>query len=334
MFYNKLSWKGVIVSKCFSWFSALFIFASLPALAQSYPNKPVRLVVPFAAGGGGDVIGRPLAQRLSTALGQQVIVDNRPGASGMIASSLVARSRPDGYTLQLTSQTTHAVAPSLYKAVITYKVTDFTPISLVAFLPIVLVTNPNFAPKSVKELIAYLRENKKVSWASGGTGAALHLAGEMFNKMAGVSPVAIQYNGEGPAIIEVIGGGQLPYMFATLSAAMPHIRSGKLRALAVTTAKRSSVLTDVPTIAEETLPGYEAGVWYGVFGPAGIPRDIVTKLNKELRAIQNDPATKASLAQSGYESLTNTPEEFVAFVNAENTKWAKVIEDLGLNKEQ
>jgi tripartite-type tricarboxylate transporter receptor subunit TctC len=299
--------------------------------AQTYPNKPIQLVVSYPAGGATDNIGRLVAESLGARLGQRVFIENRGGASGMLGAGYVAKARPDGYTLIIATATTHAVDPTLFKDVITYDaIKDFTPISYVGYTPLVLVTNPSVPASSVKELIAYIKsKNGNISFADGGTGSVPHMAGELFNSLAGIKVQAVPYKGDAPATNDVVGG-HLPYMFAHLPVALPFIKSGRLKAIGVTTSNRSAFAPDIPTIAEQGLPNYSIVTWWGIFGPAKLPQEIVTKVNRALQDGLNESETKKGFFTRGYVISTNEPEEFAKFVKDENEKWHKVIVDSGL----
>jgi tripartite-type tricarboxylate transporter receptor subunit TctC len=314
--------------------AALLLLAAAPAGAQSYPDKPIHMIVAYVPGGATDLVARMVGQRLGDALGQPVIVDNKPGASGMIGSQYVAKASPDGYTLQIVTQTTHAVAVTLYKQVIGYDpLKDFTPISLTATSPLVLIANPDFPVKSVKDLVAYLKERSgQVNFGTGGIGSTPHMAGELFNMMAGVKVVPVPYKGENPGITDVIGG-QLPYMFCNLPAGMPHVKAGKLKALAVTSAQRTPIAPELPTVAEQGIPGYETATWWGFVGPAGMPKEIVERLNKELTKIATEPELKSKFVELGYELTSTTPEQFSAYMKSEIEKWGKVVEAAGIKPE-
>jgi tripartite-type tricarboxylate transporter receptor subunit TctC len=310
------------------------MFAVTSAHAQTYPDRPIQLVVAYPPGGATDIIGRFVAESLGELLGQRVFVENRGGASGMMGAGYVAKSAPDGYTLIIATATTHAVDPYLFKDVIPYDaIKDFTPISFVGYTPLVLVTHPSVPASSVQELIAYVKsKNGNISYADGGTGSVPHMAGELFSAMAGIKIQAVPYKGDAPATNDVVGG-HLPYLFAHLPVALPLIKSGRLKALGVTTSKRSDFAPDIPTIAEQGLPGYEIVTWWGIFGPAGMPKDVIAKLNGALRDGLSRPETAKRFFTRGYVTSTNSPEEFAAFVGAENVKWGKIVVDTGMHPE-
>ena len=301
-----------------------------PASAQgAYPTKPVRLVVPFPPGGTTDILARAVAQKLSETWGQQVIVDNRPGAGGNIGSELVAKSAPDGYTLLMGTVGTHAINPSLYAKMPYDHVKDFTPVILVAGVPNVLVVNPSLPVNSVSELIAYGKANpNKLNFASSGNGTSIHLSGELFRTMTGVQMTHVPYKGSSPALTDLIAG-QVQLMFDNLPSSLQFIRAGKLRALAVTSLERSSALPDVPTLAESGLPGFEASSWFGVLAPAGTPNDIIAKLNTAIAGWLATADAKEKLAAQGAIAAGGAPDAFVRHIAAETSKWAKVVKASG-----
>jgi tripartite-type tricarboxylate transporter receptor subunit TctC len=309
--------------------AALIVVAAPPASGQAaYPTKPVRLVVPFPAGGTTDILARAAAQKLFEAWGQQVIVDNRPGAAGNIGSELVARSAPDGYTLLMGTVGTHAINASLYAKMPYDHVKDFTPVILVAGVPNVLVVNPQLPVNSVSELIAYAKANPgKLNFASSGSGTSIHLSGELFKTMTGVQMTHVPYKGSAPALTDLIGG-QVQLMFDNLPSSLAFIKAGKLRALAVTSATRAAALPDVPTVAD-TIPGFEASSWFGVLAPAGTQRDIVMKINGEIAKWLASPDAKEKLAAQGANVAGGTPEDFAKHIQAETAKWAKVVKESG-----
>ena len=299
------------------------------ALAQAaYPSKPVRLVVPFPAGGTTDILARAAAQKLSEAWGQQVIVDNRPGAAGNIGAELVARAAPDGYTLLMGTVGTHAINPSLYAKMPYDHVKDFVPVILVAGVPNVLVVNPDLPVKTVPELIAYAKSNPgKLNFASSGSGTSIHLSGELFKSLTGVQMTHVPYKGSAPALTDLMGG-QVQLMFDNLPSSLAFIKAGKLRALGVTSAARAAALPDTPAVAD-TVPGFEASSWFGVLAPAGTPRDIVTKINAETAKWLASPDAKDKLASQGANAVGGAPEVFAKHIQTETTKWAKVVKDSG-----
>jgi tripartite-type tricarboxylate transporter receptor subunit TctC len=297
------------------------------AAAQNYPAKTVRMVVGYPPGGPTDVIARLVSQKLTQALGQQVIVDNRPGASGMIGAELTVRAAPDGYTL-LMVPVTYAVTPSLF-AKMTYDVEkDLAPVAQVAAAPFILVVHPTLPVKTVKDLITLDRRNPgQINFASASTGGMPHLAGELFNSMTGTKLVHIPYKGAAPATTDLISG-QVTLMFNNMLSAMPQVKAGRLRAVAVTSTKRSAAAPELPTIAE-TVPGYEASGWYGAFAPAATPRDIINRLNTEMNRAMKMPDVIQRLAGDGVEAVGTTPEQFAAYLKQEVAKWGKVVKASG-----
>jgi tripartite-type tricarboxylate transporter receptor subunit TctC len=297
------------------------------AQTARYPDKPIKILVGFAAGGGTDVAARILAQKMSEGLGQSVVVENRPGASGMIATEAVARSAPDGYTLMMGSQTTLAVAPILYRKFSVDGRKDFSAIAMAGISPLVLVVHPSVPAQSVKEVIAMARSKPGgIDFGSGGLGTTPHMAGELFAITAGIKMQHVAYRGEAPAINDLIGG-QLHLMFANLSAVIGTVKGGALRALAVTGVQRSDAVPDVPTVAEAALPGFEAATWFALVAPAGTPRDVVARLNVEVQRVIADADVKQRFAALGMTAERSVPDALDAFVAAEVGKWSKVIKD-------
>lgn len=308
---------------------ALLWLATSVAFAQGYPNKPVRMVVPFPPGGTTDILARAVGQKLSEAWGQQVVIDNRPGAGGNIGTDLVAKAPADGYTLLMGTVGTQAINASLYAKLPFDPVKDFAPVTLVASVPNVLVVNKTIPSNSVKELIALAKSKPgQLNFASSGNGTSIHLAGELFKSMTGISMTHIPYKGSAPALTDLIGG-QTNMMFDNLPSSMQHIKSGTLRALAVTSAKRSPALPDVPTVAESGVPGFEASSWFGVLAPAGTPKEIVAKINADIVKALAAPDIKERLSGQGAEPVGNSPEQFAAYIKTEIVKWAKVVKDSG-----
>ena len=301
--------------------------------AASYPAKPIRLVVPFPPGGATDILARAIGQRFSEVLGQPVIVDNRPGAGGNIGSELVAKAAPDGYTLLMGTVGTHAINPSLYAKMPYDHVKDFAPVILVAGVPNVLVVHPSVPARTVGEFITYAKANPgKLNFASSGSGTSIHLAGELFKVMAGVQMTHVPYKGSSPAIQDLLGG-QVQLMFDNLPSALPQIKAGKLRALAVTTANRTPALPDVPTVAEAGLPGFEASSWFGVLAPAGTPPAIIARLNAEGVKWLATPEAKEKMQNLGANAAGGTPDDFAAHIRAETVKWARVVKESGAKAE-
>jgi tripartite-type tricarboxylate transporter receptor subunit TctC len=302
---------------------------SVPASAQAYPTKSVRLIVPFPPGGSLDFAGRLIAQKLTEAWGHPVVVENKPGAGGNIGADLVAKSPPDGYTILLGALSTHAVNPSLYAKMPYDAVKDFAPITLIAVTPNVLVVNANSPVQNVKEFIAYTKANLgKLSFGSGSNGSAGHLAGELYKVETGTDAVHIPYKGGAPAT-QALMAGDTQFMFDNLANAMAQVKGGRLRALAVTTAKRSSLVPELPTMAEAGLPGFDISTWYGLFAPAGTPPPIVARWNADVSKILSTPNIRAQFIADGAEPSPDTPGEFAQFIAAELTKYARIVKASG-----
>ena len=299
--------------------------------AADYPDRPINLVVPFGPGSVTDTLARIAAKGLSDAMGQPVVVQNKPGAGGNIGAAEVARAEPDGYTLLLGPTSTNAVNPSLYKNLRFNPLRDFVAITNLATVANVLVVNPNVPAKTVRELIG-LVPSEHYSYASTGNGGSMHLSGELFNAMTKTQSLHVPYKGGGAALADLLPG-RVDMMFCNLPLCLPHIKSGQLRALAVTTSQRSALLPDTPSMAEAGLPGYEVNGWFGLFAPAKTDPAIVNKLNTEVRKILDMPEIKEQLLMQGAEPAGGTPEEFTQFVKAEHDKWAKVIQDAGISLE-
>jgi tripartite-type tricarboxylate transporter receptor subunit TctC len=290
------------------------------------------MIVPSSAGGGSDIVARIVAPKLGERLGQQVVVENRAGAGTMIGTEAVARATPDGYTL-LMGISTLATNPAIYRKVSYNALTDFAPITLVLSAPNVLVVHPSLPVKNVKELVWFSEARPgQINFASAGTGTNPHLTMELFLSMTKLKMVHIPYKGSAPAIIDLVAG-QVPVSMATMLTGLPHVRSGRLRALGVTSAQRTAVARDVPTIAESGVPGYEAVQWYGVLAPAQTPKDIVTRLHREMVAILQLPDVKERFAADGGDPGGNTPEEFARYLRSETDKWAKVVKGAGIKQE-
>ena len=299
------------------------------ALAQAYPTKPVTIIVPFAAGGTTDILARIIGQALTAELGQSVVVDNRVGAGGNIGGQAAAKAAPDGHTLFMGTVGTHAINASLYKKMPFDPVKDFAPLTRVANVPNLLVANPAQPYKSVKDLIAYAKANPgKVNFGSSGNGSSIHLSGELFKSLAKVDMQHVPYKGSAPAVTDLLGN-QIAIMFDNMPSAIQHVRSGKLVPLAVTTAKRSPELPNVPTIAEAGVPGYEATSWFGMFAPAGTPAPVLAKLNAAIVKVLAQPDVKKKINEQGAEVYSETPEQFAAFIQAESVKWGKVVKESG-----
>jgi tripartite-type tricarboxylate transporter receptor subunit TctC len=314
-----LRWAAMAAALC----------AAAPSLAQGFPEKPIRFVVGFTPGGPSDILARALGQKLGERWSQQVVIENRPGAGGNVAAEAVAKSAPDGYTWLLGNNSILATNQSLYRSLGYDAVKDFAPVSLVAVQPNILVVNPQVPAHSVTELITLAKKNPgKLNYASSGSGAAAHLAGELFKTMAGVDLVHVAYKGAQPALTDVIAG-QVQVMFATSASAIPFIHAGKLRALAVTTARRSASVPDLPTVSEAGVPGFEAITWHGVVVPAATPRPLVERLNRDIVGALAQPDLRERLAALGAEVRAGTPREFADYIASEIPKWSKVVRDSG-----
>jgi tripartite-type tricarboxylate transporter receptor subunit TctC len=303
------------------------------AQAQNFPSRPITLVIPFAPGGSTSIVGRGIADKMSELLGEKVVVDNRPGAGGTVGTKAVAKSEPDGYTLVLGYTGTLAIGPSLYKSVGYDPRKDFAPIGLIGNAPNSLVVHPSFPAKTVAELIAYAKANPaKVNFGSAGAGTASHITGEYFARSAGITLVHIPYKGTGPALTDLLGG-HIPMAFAPIPASHPNVSAGKLRALAVTSAARSSLLPDVPTMAEAGLPDFDASLYYGLATPAGTPRPVIDKLNKVLREALASDEVKRQLGADGTDITPGTPEDYAAFIDKDEKKWSQLVKASGVEQE-
>ncbi len=299
------------------------------AQAQAYPARPVRFVVPFSAGGPTDILARIVGQKLAEAWGQQVIIDNRPGAGSTLGTDIVAKADPDGYTVLFTTSG-HAINPSLYRKLPFDSVRDFAPITLVNSAPLMLVVHPAVAARTIKELVALARTKPgQLAYASSGSGGISHLAGHLFMTMAGVELTHVPYKGMAPAVSDVLGG-QVQMVFPDPIIAMPHVKAGKLRALGITGAKRLRLNPEIPTIAEAGVAGYDVTVWYGVFAPAGTPINVIKRLHADIVRALNLPEVRERLINEGGEPTGNTPEQFGAVVRADLMKWGKVVKDSGV----
>ena len=302
-----------------------------PVAAQTYPAKPIRFIVPFPPGGGNDLIARELSQHLTESLGQPMVVDNRPGASTLIGAEAAAKASPDGYTLFMGNNSTLTINPHLYKKLPYDAVRDFAPLSLLASAPFVLLAHPSVPAQSVKELIALARQRPgQLNFGSSGLGISTHLAGEMFKLMARVDIVHIPYKGAAPALTDLIGG-QIELLFNNVISAMPHVRSGRLRALAVTSKTRSHALPQVPAVAEAGLPDYEASVWYAVLAPARAPAPVLTRLHGEFVKALQQPRVQDRLASDGASIVGSTPEVLARTIDADLARWGKVIKQNGIS---
>jgi len=310
----------------------LLLFAGVVQAASSYPLRPIRMIVAYPPGGGTDQVGRVMAEQLTQTLGQQVVVDNRGGATGNIGTELAARAAPDGYTLLMGNVAPNAVNVSLFRKLGFDPVKDFAPVSLVAITPNILVAHPSLPVKSIKDLIALAKAKPgTLNFPSAGVGSSSHLAGELLKSLAGISMVHVPFKGGGPALVATIAG-EVQIMFATMPAAMPHVKSGKVRPVAVTTTRRSQAMPELPTIAESGVKGYDAATWYGLLAPAGTPRAIVDRLHGDTVKILAGP-TRQRLEAQGFEPDGGTPAAFAAYIQSEIVKWAKVIKDAGIPAE-
>jgi tripartite-type tricarboxylate transporter receptor subunit TctC len=308
----------------------LLALFSLNVLGQPYPAKPVRVIVPYPPGGGNDILGRLFAARLSERMGQSFVVENRPGAGTMIGTEAAAKSTPDGYTILLSSIATHALSPNLYSRVPYDPIKDFAPITLLGIAPTVMVINKDVAAKDLRELIAMAKAKPgELAYASGGNGTPPHINAEVFKAVAGVDLLHVAYKGGGPALAD-LAAGRVHVMLDTAASAMSHVRTGRLRALAISAPKRSAEYPDLPTFAEAGLPAYDTNAWYSMHAPAGTPTEIVQKLNAQLAAILKEPQIAERFKQLSTEPVGNSPEQFAAFVKAELDKYARIIKAAGI----
>jgi tripartite-type tricarboxylate transporter receptor subunit TctC len=315
---------------------ALCALALIPALASheataqsNYPIRPIRLIVPVAPGGGTDFTARTIGHKLGEALGQQVIVDNRPGAGGNIGVEIAAKSSPDGYTLVMPI-TSFPINPSLYSKLPFDTVNDFAPVVLASSTPLLLVVHPSVPAKSVSELIAVAKSKPgQLNYANSGNGTTAHLAGELLKKSAGIDIVSVPYKGGGPAVIDLVAG-RVQIYFSTIPPALPHVNAGRLRALAVSTAKRVALVPDVPAVAESGVPGFEVVAWFGVFAPAGTPKGAIAKLNREINRVLKNPEVQQRFASQGFVPGGGTSEELGKFLRAEIGKWGALIKEAGI----
>ena len=306
--------------------SALLLAGTASA---AYPDRPITLIVPWAPGGSTDILGRAIAEQLTKSMGQPVIIENKAGASGNIGSNIVAKAKPDGYTLLIGSMSTHAMNPALMPNMPFKGADDFTPIALVANVINTMVINPSVPAKNLQEFIAYAKANPgKLAYASAGGGSTNHLSAEMFNKAAGIQMLHVPYKGGAPAVMDTVAN-QTQVLFSAGTQTLPHVKAGKLRLLAVTEPHRSALLKDVPTVAE-TLPGYEMSVWYAVFGPAGMPPELVTRLNAEINKALAVPEVRSRMDAMGVELVNSTPEQLAETLKRDTARYAKVIHELGI----
>ena len=308
----------------------LLCVAAAQAFAQGYPAKPLKMIIPYPPGGGNDTLGRLFAAKLGDRLGQPVVVENRPGAGTLIGTEAAARSAPDGYTILLSSIATHALSPNLYAKVPYDPIRDFAPVTLLGIAPTVLVVRNDLPAKDLGEFVAAAKAKPGgFTYASGGNGTPPHINGEVFKAVAGVDLLHVPYKGGGPALVDLMAG-RVDVMLDTAASAMPHVRSGKLRALAITGPKRSAEYPDLPTFAEAGLPEYDTNAWYSVHAPAGTPPEVVRRLNAELVASLKESDVQARFKQLSTDPVGNSPEEFAAFVRAELDKYARVIKGAGI----
>jgi tripartite-type tricarboxylate transporter receptor subunit TctC len=306
---------------------------SVQAQAQTFPNRPITLVIPFAPGGSTSIVGRVIADKISQLLGEGIVIDNRPGAGGTVGSKMVAKSEPDGYTILLGYTGTLAIGPSLYKNVGYDPRKDFAPIGMIGNAPSAVVVHPSFPAKSIAELIAYAKANPgKVNFGSAGVGSVNHITGEYFARSAGITLMHIPYKGTGPALTDLLGG-HIPMALAPIPAVHANVTAGLLRALAVTGKTRSGLLPDVPTIAEEGLSGFEASLYYGLVAPAGTPRPIIDRLNKELRTALASDEVKKQLGLDGTEINSGSPEDYADFIDKDEKKWSELVKASGVEQE-
>ena len=314
-------------------FVALLSFTAT-SHAQNYPTKAVRIVVGFAPGGSTDLTARIYAQELNKMWGTQVVVDNRPGASGMIAADIASKAPPDGYTLLVSPQTSIVVAPLIFKKVAYDPSRDFAPVSVIGSTPQLLVVHPSLPPTNFKEFSAFVKRNvKTLTYGSGGIGSTPHMAGELLNSSLGVRVTHVPYKGENPGVADLLGG-QIPYMFSNFPVVYPHVKTGKLRAIAITSLQRSPLAPEFPTVAESGIPGFDTATWSGLYLPSATPRDVVNRISGDFLKIQNAPEFKKRMLQQGIDlSDADTPEKHAAFVKAEIVRWGKVIKEAGISAE-
>jgi tripartite-type tricarboxylate transporter receptor subunit TctC len=314
--------------KCALGAVALSVVSAM-AWAQTYPSRSVTIIVPWPPGGPSDIAARPMAKGLQDEIGKPFVIDNRGGAGGNIGSDLVAKASPDGYTLLITSSAPIVINPSIYKSMPFDPSKDLAPVTNLIRVPLVLVVNPSVPAKNLQELIAYIKSKQgQMQYASSGNGTPQHLTAELFKTTAKLDMVHVPYKGSAPAITDLLGG-HVPLMFDSTIAILPHIKAGKVKAIAVTAAKRSSQLPDAPTFAEAGMPGFESYAWYGFFAPSKTPKDVVAKLNAAAVKVMKQPEYQRVLAETGSEFVGDTPENFAAFVRAEAAKWGKVAKETG-----
>ncbi|MFN7426358.1 MAG: Bug family tripartite tricarboxylate transporter substrate binding protein [bacterium] len=301
--------------------------------AQSFPSQPIRILVGFGAGGSTDIVARTLAQSLTTDWKQNVLVENRPGASGMIAAELVAKAAPDGHVLMITPQTSLAVAPALFGKAPYDTMRDFTPITQIGYTPLLMVVHPSFPPRNFKEFLALARKTKEpITFGSGGIGSSPHMAGELMAAQLGIKITHVPYKGENPALTDTIGG-QIPIMFGNLPVAVPHVNNGRLRGLANTWSTRSVLAKDIPTVAESGFKDYAIATWFGLLGPGNMPTELGLRIQRDTARVLNVPATREKLIGMGVDLVLDTPEQFREYLRSEVARYAKVIRDAGIKAE-
>jgi len=315
------------------WFQALVLMCGAPLLAQgqTYPNKPIRFILPFAAGGAGDIMMRPLAQKMTEQWGQSVVLDSRSGASGAVGLQIAAHASADGYTLAMGTASTHAINPALHRDLPYDAIRDFAAIASLISIPNVLVAHPSVPARSLYELIQLARARPgQLSYASNGTGTSAHMAGEMLARAADIKLLHVPYKGAGIGVIDVLGG-HVQLLFGGIPTTLPHVQSGKLKSLAVTGLQRSTAAPTVPTVAESGYPGFEVVQWFGAFAPAKTPRDIVLKVNAEINGAMALPEMRDAYARQGFDIRLSTPEAFAEYVKAELSKWSRVVKEAGIH---
>jgi len=307
--------------------------AAKAASAQDYPNRALRAIVASVPGGGSDISSRIVAAGLGEALGKQIVVDNRPGGGGTLGVAIAAKALPDGYTVLMGSISTHGINPALFKNLPYHPIRDFAPVSMLGTTPNVVVVHPSVPAATMSEFIAYAKANPgKILYGSSGVGGSPHLAMELLKAMTGTDMLHVPYKGAGAVLTDLLAG-QIHTTSASVTSQLPHIKSGKLRALAVTGARRNAQLPDVPTVIESGIPGYEVTIWYGMFVPAAVPKPLIARLNAELVKVLNTPELKSRLGQSGIDAASSTPEELAAFVKSEVAKWTRVVKIAGVQPE-
>jgi tripartite-type tricarboxylate transporter receptor subunit TctC len=318
------------VTFAMSWCAPVAQAAMTPVEVQAYPSKPIRIIVPFSAGGSGDAIMRAVGQKLTDAWGQPSIIDNRAGASGAIGLQLAAKSAPDGYTLVHGTASTHSINPLLQKDLPYDAVRDFAPVAILMATPNIIVAHPGVPASNLKKLIQLAKSKPgQLSYASNGSGTSSHMAGELLNLEAGIKLMHIPYKGAGPAIIDVLGG-HVQLLIGAVATSLPHVASGRLKALAVSSLQRSGAAPSVPTVAESGLPGFEVSQWFAIYAPAKTPREIVAKLNAEINRALNQPNVKSDFTRQGFDVDNKTPEEFARYMQVETVKWTKLIKAAGI----